>query len=144
MNHQQHLLLNGNTLNGNLQTVQQFLINSNLAQQNGEIPHQPVQVQILKQEHANQRYLMNRQYINLQTQQLQAQQVQVEPPFYVLAEMESDNDLNSYVMVESKDIVGRPMLSEVSTAKPIQIDIDGHRHSASVIISSGKIFPSPR
>lgn len=146
MNHQQHLLLNGNTLNGgslgNIQSVQQFLISNNLSQ-NGEMPHQNVRVQVLKQDQAQQRYLINQQYLaQLQNQQLQVQ-VQ-EPPYYVLAEMESDNDLNSYVMVESKDIVGRPVLSEVTTAKSIQIDIDGNKHNASVIISSGKIFLLPR
>lgn len=139
MNHQQHLLLNGNTANANLQTVQQYLISNHLAQ-NGDQPLQNVQVQIVKQEQAQQRYLINRQYLSHgQNPHIQVQ-IQ-EPPFWVLAEMESDNDLNSYVMIESKDIVGRPSLGDMSTGKMIQFEIDGNKHSASVVISAGKALP---
>lgn len=138
MNHQQ-ILINGNATNGNMQTLQHYLINNHLPT-NVEQPHQNVQVQIVKQEQAQHRFVINRQYLH----QIQNPQVQVQaaPVYWVLVEIESNNDLNSYVLVEAKDIDGQPQQKDLTTGKKLTVNIDGKPNVASVVLASGLILNS--
>lgn len=132
MSHQP-IVINGSVANGNLQSVQKYII-QNHSPSNGQ-PN--VQVQLVKQEQA-QRFMMQRQYLQNPSMQIQTQQEQMQP-YWVLAEIECNSDLNSYVLVESKDILGQPQFRELTTGKTISIKIDGSLHAASVVLASGKL-----
>lgn len=136
MSHQQ-ILINGNGTSANtLQTLQHYLVNNHIPA-NAEQPHQNVHVQLVKQEQAQQRYIINRQY--LQTHNPQVQVVQQELPVYwLLVEIESNNELNSYALVESKDVVGQPPLETLNTGKLVIVNISGKQRRATVVMASGE------
>lgn len=100
-------------------------------------PHQNVHVQIVKQEQAQQRFIINRQYIQqAQVQALQQPQLQEPQVYWLLVEIESNNELNSYALVESKDVVGQPMLETLNTGKLVIVSINGKQRRATVVMAS--------
>lgn len=139
MSHQQ-LLINGTVPNGNnLQTLQHFLVNSNLPSTSSDHHNQNVHVRIVKQEQAQQSYIINRQYIQ-QTPNVQVQAIPQHLPkiYWLLVEIESNNGLNTYALVESKDVVGQPMLESLSTGKLVLVNINGKQPRATVVMASRK------
>ena len=139
MNHQQqqqHILINGNAgVTSNPITLQHYLVNNHIQKPSDQNQQsQNVHVQIVKQEQAQQRYILNRQYVH----QTQSPHVQHEPPIYwVLVEIDSNNELNSYALVESKDIVGQPLEETLSTGNSIVVNINGRQSKATVVMHSG-------
>lgn len=142
MSHQQ-LLINGTGSNGNtLQTLQHYLVNNHLPN-TADQPHQNVHVQIVKQEQAQQRFIINRQYIqqgqNVHVQAIHQHQPQLDPMVYwLLVEVESNNELNSYALVESKDVVGQPVLETLNTGKLVIVNISGKQRRATVVMASSE------
>jgi hypothetical protein len=135
MSHQQ-ILINGNgTAANTLQTLQHYLVNNHTSDQS----NQNVHVQIVKQEQAQQRYIINRQYIQQQNPQIVQQQPMQETQLYwLLVEIESNNELNSYALVEAKDVVGQPMLDTLNTGKLVIVNISGKQRRATVVMASSK------
>lgn len=139
MSHQQ-LLINGTVPNGNtLQTLQHYLVNNNLPSTSSDLHNQNVHVRIVKQEQAQQSYIINRQYIQ-QTPNVQVQAIPQHLPeiYWLLVEIESNNGLNSYALVESKDVVGQPMLESLNTGKLVIVIITGKQTRATVVMASRK------
>lgn len=140
MSHQK-ILINGNgTPAGNLQTLQHYLVNNHIQQNVPELqPGANVHVQIVKQEQAQQRFIINRQYIQ-QAQSPQVQIVQQEAHMYwLIVEIESDDGLNSYALVESKDVVGQPSLEPPNTGKLVIVNLNGKHTRTNVVMTSSKI-----
>lgn len=139
MSHQQ-ILINGNGTNAStLQTLQHYLVNGHIPAST-EQSHQNVLV--VKQEQAQQRFIINRQYIQhaQQNPQISVQQQQIEPHIYwLLVEIESNNELNSYALIESKDVVGQPMLETLNTGKLVIVNINGKQRRATVVMASSKL-----
>lgn len=147
MAHQQ-ILINGNqTQPGNLHTIQHYLVNNQIHSTSSTVPQQNVHVQIVKQD--PQRYVIqNRQYVQQQQQQLQqhqssqngnaqSQMVQVSahppqqtmhqqqqeiPIYWLIVEIESNNEQNCYGLVESKDVMGSPPFDTLNTGKLVLIN----------------------
>lgn len=140
MSHQQQILINGNGTSG-LQTLQHYLVNNHITATNDQQPHTAnVHVQIVKQEQAQQRYIINRQY-GQQIQNTQTQIIQQQPDlqiYWLLVEIESNNELNSYALVESKDVVGQPLLETLNTGKLVIISINGKQRRATVVMASSE------
>lgn len=137
MSHQQ-LLINGTVPNGNtLHTLQHYLVNNNLPSTSSDHLNQNVQVRIVKQEQAQQSYIINRQYIQ-QTPNVHVQAIPQHLPeiYWLLVEIESNNGLNSYALVESKDVVGQPVLESLNTGKLVLVDINGKQTRATVVMAS--------
>jgi hypothetical protein len=137
MSHQQ-ILINGNGTSSNtLQTLQHYLVNNHIPATTDQ-PHQNVHVQLVKQEQAQQRYMINRQYVQAHNPQ-QIQIVQQESQVYwLLVEVESNNELNSYALVESKDVVGQPLLETLNTGKLVIVNISGKQRRATVVMASSE------
>lgn len=139
MSHQQpqHILINGNGAStGTPLTLQHYLVNNHIQKPLDQMqPNQNVHVQIVKQEQAQQRFIINRQYI----QQVQSSPLQREPPVYwLLVEVDSNNELNSYALVESKDVVGQPLVETLSTGKLVVVNLNGRQSRATVVMASSK------
>lgn len=142
MSHQQ-ILINGNSTSGNnLQhTLQHYLV-SNQLQKNTPDQLQAganVHVQLVKQEQAQQRFIINRQYIQ-QAQNSQVQLIQQEARVYwLIVDIEPSNELNFYVLVESKDVVGQPSLELLNTGKIVIVKLNGEQCRAEVVMASSKL-----
>lgn len=136
MNHQQqHIVINGNSaVSGKPLSFQHYVVGNQMQKASEQIQgNQNVHVQILKQEQSQQRYIINRQSF----QQSQSHLVKREPPVYwLLVEIDSNNGLNYYAMVESKDVVGQPPLEDLSTGKSIVVNLNGRKSQASVVMTS--------
>lgn len=138
MSHQQQILINGNGTSG-LQTLQHYLVNNHITSTNDQPHTANVHVQIVKQEQAQQRFIINRQY-GQQIQNTQVVQQQSELQIYwLLVEIESNNELNSYALVESKDVVGQPLLETLNTGKLVIINISGKQRRATVVMASSEL-----
>jgi hypothetical protein len=137
MSHQQ-ILINGNGATGNtLQTLQHYLVNNHIPATSDQ-PHQNVHVQLVKQEQAQHRFIINRQYVqphNPQPVQIAQQETQV---YWLLVEIESNNELNSYALVESKDVVGHPLLETLNTGKLVIVNVSGKQRRATVVMASSE------
>lgn len=138
MSHQpQHILINGNgAVGGNALPFQQYLVNTNHIQKASD--HQPnpnVHVQIVKQEQAQQRFIINRQYV----QTTQSALIQREPSVYwLIVEIDSNSELNSYALVDSKDVVGQPLEETLTTGKLIVVNFNGRQSRVTVVMTSSK------
>lgn len=133
----QQMLINGSGPNGATLQLQHYLVNNHIPKALDQ-PNPNVHVQIVKQEQAQQRFIIHRQY-QQQVQNVQLQALQQTPQAYwVLVEVESNNELNSYAMVESKDVEGQPMLENLTTGKLIIVTINGMKRRATVVITSSK------
>lgn len=146
MAHQQ-ILINGNqTQPGNLQTIQHYLVNNQIHSTPSTVPQQNVHVQIVKQD--PQRFVIqNRQYVQQQQQlqqhqssqngnaQSQMVQVSTHPPqqtmhqqqqeipiYWLIVEIESNNEQNCYGLVEAKDVMGSPPFETLNTGKLVLIN----------------------
>lgn len=117
-------------------TLQHYLTNNhipaNLDQQNGLTN---VHVQIVKQEQAQQRYIINRQYTPILIQQAQSIQ---EQNYWCIVEIESNNETNSYAFVEAKDVIGNPPLETLTTGKLVIINSNNKQRRATVVMASSK------
>jgi hypothetical protein len=58
--------------------------------------------------------------------------------YWLLVEIESNNELNSYALVESKDVVGQPVLESLNTGKLVIVNISGKQRRATVVMASSK------
>jgi hypothetical protein len=58
--------------------------------------------------------------------------------FWLIVEIESDNELNSYALVESKDIVGLHSIDSLTTGKLIVVNIDDFQKKATVVMASSE------
>lgn len=139
MNHQ-HVLINGNGAAG--QTLQHYLVNNHIPNASSDHQNQNVHVQIVKQEQAQQRFIINRQY--LQQNQNQNQTVQVIQHqelhiYWLIVDIESNSELNTYALVESKDVVGQLPLEALGTGKLVIVNINGKQRRATVVMASGKV-----
>jgi hypothetical protein len=139
MSHQQPILINGNGPAG-LQTLQHYLVNNQITATNDQPHTANVHVQIVKQEQAQQRFIINRHQYSQQIQNAPAQiLIQSEPQVYwLLVEIESNNELNSYALVESKDVVGQPLLETLNTGKLVVVVINGKQKRATVVMASSE------
>lgn len=145
----QQILINGNqTQPGNLHTIQHYLVNNSIHSQSN-LPQQNVHVQIVKQDPP--RYLIqNRQYMQqsnpnaagqnqlIPIQQQQPPQQQQESPYWLLVEIESNSELNSYALVESKDVIQNPQLDSLTTGTLVLINLNGKQQRATVVMASSK------
>ena len=135
----QQILINGNGTNGTMQTLQHYLVNNHIPTNQ---PHQNVHVQIVKQEQQQQRFIINRQY--LQQTQNNSQQQQELQVYWLLVEIESNNELNSYALVESKDVVGLPLLESLNTGKLVIVNINGKQRRATVVMASSEFLKNSK
>lgn len=138
-----HVLINSNgqaTAAAN-PTLQHYLSNNHISS-GTEANMKNVHVQIVKQEQQAQRFIINRQFIqNQQPQQhvqIQPAQVIVEPVFWLIVEIESNNEINSYAFVESKDVVGNPPLDTLTTGKLVIVNINNKNRRATVVMASSE------
>jgi hypothetical protein len=144
MAHQQ-ILINGNQpSNGSNQVQHHYVVNNPIHSPLPNLPHQNVHVQVVKNE-PQQRFVISRQYLPQMNQIIQQQpamqQIQQEFPMYwLLVEVESNNELNSYALVESKDVNGSPPLETLSTGKLVVINLNGKHQRATVVMASGEIL----
>lgn len=139
MSHQQ-LVINGTGQNGTtLQTLQHYLVNNGLPTSQDPLT-QNVHVRLVKQEQAQQSFIINRQYIQ-QTPNVQVQAIPQHTPevYWLLVEIESNNGLNSYALVESKDVVGQPLLESLNTGKLVIVNIHLKQTRATVVMASGRL-----
>jgi hypothetical protein len=97
-------------------------------------------VQIVKQEQQAQRFIINRQFLQVQQQpqHIQIQQVVPDPIYWLIVEIESNNEINSYAFVESKDVVGNPPLESLTTGKLVIVNINNKQRRATVVMASSK------
>ncbi|CRK93791.1 CLUMA_CG007319, isoform A [Clunio marinus] len=139
MNHQSHILINGTTSTAPLQ----YYVGNNTQNTNGsDSQNQNVHVQLVKEGQAHQRYIINRQYQNTSSVQIipHCSENSVEL-YWLIVEIESNNEVNSYSLVESKNVVGLPPLKSLSTGKMITIIANGmHRRATVVLASDDKDF----
>lgn len=100
-----------------------------------------VHVQIVKQEQqAQQRYIINRQYIQ-NPLLIQQPQVIQEQTYWLIVEIESNNEINSYAYVESKDVVvGNPSLETLTTGKLVIVNTNNKQRRATVVMASSRLF----
>lgn len=143
MNHQQVLL---NSSGANASTLQYF-VNGHVANAADQLMHQQnVHVQLVKAENNQQRfvkYVQHPQSIpNPQVQIIQQHQHQEASceVYWLLVEIESSNELNSYALVDSKNVVSQPPLKTLSTGKLVIVNINGTQCRATVVMASGKKF----
>jgi hypothetical protein len=143
MSHQQQILINGNGANS-LQTLQHYLVNNQIVgagdQQQQQQHTANVHVQLVKQEQAQQRYIINRHQYSQQIQNNPAQIViqQEQQIYWLLVEIESNNELNSYALVEARDVVGQPLLETLNTGKLVVVTINGKQKRATVVMASSE------
>lgn len=157
----QHVLINGNhSQPGNLHTIQQYLVN-NPIHTPASLQQHNVQVQYVQKD--PQRYVIqNRQFVQQQNSQTsngpkQIIQVSAAPPqqqqqqiqyqengtYWLIVEVESNNELNSYAFVESKDVLGSPSLEALNTGTMVQINngqVGKPPIRASVVMASGEFW----
>jgi hypothetical protein len=153
--HQQHVLINSNGQNtAQNSTLQHYLVNNHIANGNDQIKN--VHVQIVKQDPQTQRFVINRQYIpnqnvviqsqqqpqqqhqqSSQQQQQQQQQNELPKPYWLIVEIESDNEINSYALVESRDVCGNLAFESLTTGKLVVVNIGGKQKRATVVMASG-------
>lgn len=128
---QQHVLIasNGSSTNP---TLQHYLVNNHMS--NGS-ESKNVHVQIVKQEQA-QRYVLNRQFVP--NQQQIHDQTQFQKIYWLIVEIESNNELNSYALVESKDVIGIPQLETLTTGKLVIVNLNNKQKRATVVMASSK------
>lgn len=141
MNHQQ-ILINGSVPVANgaaMQTLQlqHYLVNNHMPNQH----NQNVHVQSVKQEQQSQRIniinrLSQQGLVNGQIQIMR--QVEAQPAFWLIVDIESNNELNTYALVESKDVDNQPQLDTLNTGKLVAVHINGKKYRASVVMASGK------
>lgn len=145
MSHQQ-LVINGTGPNGGtMHSIQQYRVNMPV-QLNSNVC-----VRSVKQEQAQQSYIINRQFIQqtpnvkVQTipQHLQAMTQHMPDNYWLVVEIVSNNGLDSYAMVESKDVDQQPMFESLDTGKTIDAYINGKKTSVSVVLVSRKHHDSP-
>lgn len=139
---QHHVLINAN---GNATvanpTLQHYLTNNHISNANDPNSTKNVHVQIVKQEQQAQRFIINRQFIQQpQHIQIQQQQVMIEPVYWLIVEIESNNEINSYAFVESKDVVGMPPLETLTTGKLVIVNINNKQRRATVVMASSKLL----
>lgn len=140
MNHQQ-ILINGSVPVHNgaaMQTLQHYLVNNHMPNQH----NQNVHVQSVKHEQQSQRIniinrLSQQGMVNGQIQIMR--QVEAQPVFWLIVDIESKNELNTYALVESKDVDNQPQLDTLNTGKSVGVNINGEKYRASVVMASGKI-----
>ncbi|KAG5678746.1 hypothetical protein PVAND_008391 [Polypedilum vanderplanki] len=131
---QQHILINNNGTTQN-PTLQHYLVNNHIS--NGsENGIKNVHVQLVKQEQQpqTQRYILNRHYIQNSNQEQQQQMPQ--KIYWTIVDVESNNETNSYALVESKDIIGNPQLETLTTGKLIIINLNNKQRRATVVMAS--------
>lgn len=138
---QHHVLINANGQATTNPTLQHYLSNNHIS--SGSDSTKNVHVQLVKQEQPAQRFIINRQYIQQpppqqqQPQHIQIQQILPEP-YWLIVEIESNNEINSYAFVESKDVVGNPTLDSLTTGKLVIVNIGGKQRRATVVMASCK------
>lgn len=136
MSHQ-HVLINGNGPTGT--TLQHYLVNNHIPN-TSDHANQNVHVQIVKQEQAQQRFILNRQYLQQnQNQTIQVVHQQELRIYWLIVDIESNSELNTYVLVESKDVIGQPPLESLGTGKLVIVNINGKQRRATVVMASGKL-----
>lgn len=137
---QHHVLINANG-NASNPTLQHYLSNNHISS-GTDSNMKNVHVQIVKQEQQAQRFIINRQFIQAQQQpqHIQIQQVVPEPIYWLIVEIESNNEINSYAFVESKDVVGNPPLESLTTGKLVIVNINNKQRRATVVMASSKNF----
>lgn len=142
MSHQQNIINGNSTSANNLQTLQHYLVNNHIQQpdQLQMNTNSNVHVQIVKQEQAQQRFIINRQYIQQSQGPPQVKLVQIEAhAYWLIVEIESNNELNSYALVESKDVIGQPSLDSLNTGKLVIVSLNGKQSRATVVMASSKM-----
>lgn len=127
MNHQ--VVINGNSSNGN--TLQHYLVNNHV-QSNPE--HQNVIVMKQEQSSAQRQYIIHNKLA-----QHTAQPALPTPVYWLLVEIESDNDFNSYALVDSKDVIGQPPVESLNTGRLVIVAINGKQRRATVVMASSKL-----
>lgn len=124
-------MINGNGSSGN--TLQHYLVNNHV---NSNPDHQNVIV--MKQEQSSQRqYIINHKFVQ---HTLQPALSVPSPLYWLLVEIESDNDTNSYALVDSKDVIGQPPVDSLNTGKLVIVAINGKHRRATVVIASSKSY----
>ena len=134
----QHVLINTSNGNGSTNTtLHHYLSNNHITNDSNKNAH----VQIVKQEHQNQRFILNRQFMPQQNQHIQIQQApNVTESYYLIVEIESNNEINSYAFVESKDVVNAPPLNSLTTGKLLIVNINNKQRRATVVMASSEFF----
>jgi hypothetical protein len=112
-------------------------VNNHLVNNGTDHNMKNVHVQIMKRDQPGERYVINRQYV--QNIQLQPQP---EPQiiYWSIVEIESNNEINSYALVESKDVIGNPKLETLTTGKLVIVNINGKQRRATVVMASSEYF----
>ena len=129
---QQQHLMNGSSTNP---TLQHYLVNNHLVNNSVDHNMKNVHVQIVKREQPGERYVLNRQFVqNIQLQQQQEPQI----IYWAIVEIESNNEINSYALVESKDVIGNPKLESLTTGKLVIVNINGKQRRATIVMASSK------
>lgn len=57
-------------------------------------------------------------------------------PYWLIVDVESDNDFNSYAFIDAKDVVGQPPLKSLNTGMLVIVAINGKQRRASVVMTS--------
>lgn len=130
---QQQQIITGSTANS---TLQHYLSNNHIVSNGNDHNLKNVHVQIVKQEQQGQRYIINRQFVP--TGQLPQPEPQIQ--YWSIVEIESNNEINSYVLVESKDVIGNPKLETLTTGKLVIVNISGKQRRATVVMASSEYF----
>lgn len=128
MSNQQHILINSNGQTN--PSLQHYLVSNHLS--NGTDQVKNVHVQIVKQEQQNQRYVINRQFI----QSPSNNQETAPKAYWLIVEIESNNEINSYALVESKDVIGNPQLETLTTGRLVIVNINNKQKRATVVMAS--------
>lgn len=131
----QHVLINSNGSTTTNPTLTHYLTNHIT---NGN--EKNVHVQIVKQEQQpSQRYIINRQYVP-NSNQTQVREAPSNKFYWLIVEIESNNELNSYALVESKDVLGHPQLETLTTGKLVTVNISNKERRATVVMASSNFF----
>lgn len=121
MNHQ---VINGTS------TLQHYLVSNP--------PSEHQNVIVMKQEQSNQRqYIINHKFAPHTVQPEASETIPL--LYWLLVEIESDNDCNSYALVDSKDVYGHPPLGSLNTGKLVVVTINGKQRRATVVMASREI-----
>ena len=137
-----HRMNLGTTNNSSNPTLQHYLTSNNHILANDQLGGvmKNVHVQIVKQEQqAQQRYIINRQYIQ-NPMLVQQPQVIQEQTYWLIVEIESNNEINSYAYVESKDVIGNPSLETLTTGKLVIVNTNNKQRRATVVMASSRLF----
>lgn len=128
---QQQHLMNGSSANP---TLQHYLVNNHLVNNTTDHNMKNVHVQIVKREQPGERYVLNRQFV----QNIQLQQQEPLIIYWAIVEIESNNEINSYALVESKDVIGNPKLETLTTGKLVIVNINGKQRRATIVMASSE------